>query len=106
MTDQVGQDETTAKWLSLACTLGEAAERFDTLDPRTLSRILADLREALSSAVSLFRANGGVSLAERADLHQIMTARDPALLPSNILKRGLFEGRQQLCAIARLLRAE
>ncbi len=98
------QDKTTAKWLSLADNLVEVAENLDTLDSQTLSRTLMELRDALSVAVTIFHTNGGLSLAERANLHQIMTAGDPALLPRNILKEGLREGGQQLWAIASLLR--
>lgn len=106
MTDHIGHDNATMKWLSLADNLVEVAQEVDSLDPETLSRTLSDLREALGSAVSLFQANGGISLAERANLHHIMEAQEPTLLPSSILKEGLLEGGQQLWAIASLLRVK
>lgn len=104
MTDYFEQDKPTAGWLALADSLREMAERVDAVPPEMLSRTLTDLREALESAVPLFEANGGISLAERACLRQIMTAQEPASLSSKILKEGLLEGGQQLWAIARLLR--
>ena len=106
MTDYLEQDKTTAEWLALAGSLSEMAKGVDTMPPETLSRTLMDLREALESAVPLFQANGGVSLAERASLHQIMTTKEPASLSSKILKEGLLEGGQQLWAIASLLRVK
>ena len=106
MTHDFELDEKTTGWLALAGGLTRMAQEMDTLHPETLSRTLTDLREALESAVPLFHANGGISLAERANLRQIMATREPASLSSNILKEGLLEGGQQLWAIASLLRVK
>lgn len=45
-------------------------------------------------------------VAERANLRQVISMREPALLPFDILKEGLREGGQQLWAIASLLRVK
>jgi hypothetical protein len=104
MTDNFKADQAIRYWLTLASNLADMADTLDTVDPDCLSGNLSDLRGALSCAVPLFRANGGVSLAERANLRQIMNSKDPTLLPSNVIKEGALEGAQQLWAIASLLR--
>ena len=104
MTDNFKADQAIRYWLTLASNLADMAERLETVDPDCLSGNLCDLQGALSCAVPLFRANGGVSLAERPNLRQIMDSEDPTLLPSNVIKEGALEGAQQLWAIASLLR--
>lgn len=106
MTHDLELDEKTTEWLALAGSLTRMAQGMDTLHPESLLRTLTDLREALEAAVPLFQANGGISLAKRATLRQIMTTREPASLSSSILREGLLEGGQQLWAIASLLRAK
>jgi hypothetical protein len=96
----------TAAWLNLADDLSKLASKLEAVDPETLSHAVTDLREALASAVPLFQAHGGVSLAERASLSTIMNAQEPALLPCPVLRNGLLEGAQQLWAIASLLRID
>lgn len=104
MTDNFKADQAIRYWLTLAGNVADMADRLDTVDPDCLSGNLSDLRRAFSCAVPLFRANGGLSLAERPNLRQVMDSEDPTLLPSNIIKEGALEGAQQLWAIASLLR--
>lgn len=104
MTVNFEADQAIQDWLILASNLVDTADRLETVDLDCLSGNLGNLRDALSCALLLFRFNGGVSLAERAKLRQIMNAEDPALLPYNIIKEGIMEGAQQLWATASLLR--
>lgn len=103
MTEHLEQDEMAAEWFALARRLSELSERLDYVPSDILSQTVTDLREAITSAVALFQANGGISLAKRDKLHQVLATQEPASLSPEILKQGLLEGGQQLWAIASLL---
>jgi hypothetical protein len=97
-------DEATEEWLTLAGEICTIAESLDTHDAQSLSCALSRLRAVLASAMSHFLSSGGISVAERANLHQILNAHEPASVPPTVLRTGLHEGAQQLWAIASLLR--